>query len=400
MNNKVALLACTAMITGGAAWAETEIMIGVLTDLSGPYADLSGRGSVIGTEMAAREFMAEHPDFKIEVVSADHQNKPDIGSAILRKWYDQDGVDAVVDVASSAVALAVSQVTQDANKVFLASGPASSDISGKACSPNTIQWTYDTYALSRGTGTALVEQGGDKWYFLTADYAFGHAMERDTTRFVQEAGGEVLGAIRHPINTADFSSFLLQAQASGANVVGLANAGGDTINAVKQAAEFGLTSSGIRLAGLLVFITDIHSLGIDAAKGLVVTESFYWDLNDRTRAFAERFAEEAGGRMPSQVQAGAYSATMHYLKAVAENGAPDDGGALVETMKATPTEDDAFGIGSVRVDGRKMHDMYLFEVKQPAESTSEWDLYKLLATIPAEEAFRPLSESECALVSQ
>ncbi|MFC7706250.1 ABC transporter substrate-binding protein [Plastorhodobacter daqingensis] len=398
MKLKGALLACAVVLSHAPAWAETTIRLGVLTDLSGPYADLSGRGSVIATEMAVEEFLEQNPGFTIEVLSADHQNRPDVGSAILREWYDARGVHAVVDVASSAVALAASNITRDANRVFLASGPASSDITGSACSPNTIQWTYDTYALSRGTGTALAEAGGDRWFFLTADYAFGHAMERDTSHFVEAAGGTVLGQVRHPINTPDFSSFLLQAQASGANVVGLANAGADTINAVKQASEFGLTSSGIRLAGLLVFITDVFSLGIDVAQGLVVTEAYYWDLNDDTRAFAERFAARMNGRMPSQIHAGAYSATLHYLRAVAEAGSPEDGAGIVQIMVATPTEDQAFGTGSIRIDGRKLHDMYLFEVKAPSESTSPWDLYTLLATIPAEEAFRPLEESECPLV--
>jgi branched-chain amino acid transport system substrate-binding protein len=398
MKPKGLLLACALLLFHGPALAETIVKLGVLTDLSGPYSDLSGKGSVIATQMAAEDFKKTHPDFKIDVISADHQNKPDIGSALARKWFDQDGVDAVVDVASSAVALAVSQLAKDGNRVFLASGPASSDITNKACSPNTVQWTYDTYALSKGTGDALARSGGDKWFFVTVDYAFGHAMERDTSRFVEAAGGKVLGRVRHPINTPDFSSFLLQAQSSGANVVGLANAGADTINAVKQAAEFGLTSSGIKLAGLLVFITDVHSLGIQAAQGLVVTEAFYWDMNDSTRAFSKRFADRAGGKMPSQVHAGSYSATLHYLKGVAAVGSKTDGRAVVAKMQEMPTEDEAFGKGSIRKDGRKLHDMYLFAVKTPAESAGPWDLYKRLATIPATEAFRPLAESECPLV--
>jgi branched-chain amino acid transport system substrate-binding protein len=398
MKLKGLLLACALVSLHDPAWAETAVKLGVLTDLSGPYADLSGKGSVIATQMAAEEFQKSHPDFKIEVISADHQNKPDVGSAVVRKWFDQDGVDAVVDVASSAVALAVSKLAADSDKVFLASGPASSDITNKSCSANTVQWTYDTYALSKGTGDALARSGGDKWFFVTADYAFGHAMERDTSRFVEAAGGKVLGSVRHPINTPDFSSYLLQAQSSGANVVGLANAGADTINAVKQAAEFGLTASGIKLAGLLVFITDVHSLGIQTAQGLVVTEAFYWDLNDGTRAFSTRFAERAGGKMPSQVHAGAYSATLHYLKALAAVGSKTDGRAVVAKMEELPTEDEAFGKGTVRKDGRKLHDMYLFEVKKPEDSKTPWDLYNKLATIPADQAFRPVSESECALL--
>lgn len=402
MRQKSLLLACALLALQSPAFADVSVKIGVLTDLSGPYADLSGKGSVLATQMAVEDFRRSRPDFKVEVVSADHQNKPDVGSALARKWFDQDGVDAVVDAASSAVALAVSQIIKDKNKVFLASGPASSDITGKACSPNTVQWTYDTYALSKGTGSALARSGGDKWFFITADYAFGHAMERDTSRFVEAAGGKVIGRVRAPINTADFSSFLLQAQASGANVIGLANAGADTINSVKQAAEFGLTGKGTRLAGLLVFITDIHSLGIKAAQGLVVTEAFYWDLNDSTRAFSKRFSERAGGRMPSQVHAGAYSATLHYLKALAALGSKDgvatNGVGIVEKMKELPTQDEAFGNGVIRKDGRKLHGMYLFEVKKPSESTGAWDLYKQIATIPAEEAFRPLAEGECPLV--
>lgn len=398
MNLKRLLLACALVSTQGYAWAETRVKLGVLTDLSGPYADLSGKGSVIATQMAADEFQKSHPDFKVDVISADHQNKPDVGSAVVRKWFDQDGVDTVVDVASSAVALAVSRLAKDSNKVFLASGPASSDITNKQCSTNTVQWTYDTYALSKGTGDMLVRLGSDKWYFITADYAFGHAMERDTTRFIEAAGGKVLGSSKHPINTPDFSSFLIQARASGAHVVGLANAGADTINAVKQAAEFGLATSGIKLAGLLVFVTDVHSLGLNVAQGLIVTEAFYWDLNDKTRTFSKRFAERSGGKMPSQVHAGAYSATLHYLKALAATGSKVDGKAVVEKMVELPTSDEAFGNGSLRKDGRKLHDMYLFEVKKPAESKGSWDLYKKLTTIPARQAFRPVSESECPLL--
>lgn len=398
MKIKQLIGACALALVTSSAWgADTRVKLGVLTDLSGPYADLSGQGSVIATKLAVEEFTRAHPGFQIEVIFGDHQNKPDAGSAIVRQWFDEAGVDAVVDVASSAVGLAVSQIAKERNKVFLASGPASSDFTGKACSPNTIQWTYDTYALSKGTGGALTRAGGNKWFFITADYAFGHAMERDTSSFVDAAGGKVLGKVRAPINTADFSSYLLQAQSSGANVIGLANAGADTINSVKQAAEFGLTRAGTKLAGLLVFITDIRSMGIDVAQGLVVTEAFYWDLNDGTRSFSKRFAERAGGRMPSQVHAGAYSATLHYLKAVASQS-PKDGAAVIAKMKDIPTDDPAFGRGSVRKDGRKMHDMHLFEVKAPAESKGDWDLYKRIATIPAEDAFRPLEKSDCPLV--
>ncbi len=384
---------------GAAAHAQTNLKIGVLTDLSGPYADLSGKGSVIATELAVEEFKAQNKDFNIEVISADHQNKPDLGSGIARKWLDQEGVDAIVDVANSGVGLAVSQIVKDKDKVFLATGPASSDFTGKACSPNTVHWTYDTYALSHGTGGALVKTGGDTWFFLTADYAFGHALERDTSAVIVQNGGKVVGSVKHPLNTSDFSSFLLQAQSAKTKVVGLANAGADTVNAIKQANEFGLTKNGTKLAALLFFITDVHSLGLEVAKGLVLTEAFYWDLNDDTRAFTKRFSEKAPGRVPSQVHAGAYSATLHYLKAIAA-AKTKSGAAVVAQMKKMPTKDLVFGEGSVREDGRKLHNMYLFEVKQPAESKQPWDYYKVLAAISPNDAFRSLSESECPLVKK
>lgn len=390
-------LAAMAMMTTTAQAADISVKLGVLTDMSGPYASLSGEGSAIATRMAAEEFMKNHPEIKVTVVATDHQNKPDIGSALARKWFDQEDVDAIVDSANSGVALAVSQIVAASNKVFLASGPATSDLTGKACSPNTIHWTYDTYALSHGTGGALTRAGGNKWFFITADYAFGHALERDTASVVEENGGKVLGKVRAPLNSADFSSFLLQAQTSGANVVGLANAGADVVAAIKQAHEFGLDKSGARLAGLLLFITDIKSLGLNTAQGLVLSEAFYWDLNDATRRFSKRFAERAGGRMPSALHAGAYSATTHYLKAIAQinNKASL---AVIAQMKSTPTEDDAFGKGWVRKDGREMNNMYLFQVKKPSESKGEWDLYTMLATIPAEQAFRPIDKGDCPLV--
>lgn len=390
-------LAAMAMMTTTAQAADISVKLGVLTDMSGPYASLSGEGSAIATRMAAEEFMKNHPEIKVTVVATDHQNKPDIGSALARKWFDQEDVDAIVDSANSGVALAVSQIVAASNKVFLASGPATSDLTGKACSPNTIHWTYDTYALSHGTGGALTRAGGNKWFFITADYAFGHALERDTASVVEENGGKVLGKVRAPLNSADFSSFLLQAQTSGANVVGLANAGADVVAAIKQAHEFGLDKSGARLAGLLLFITDIKSLGLNTAQGLVLSEAFYWDLNDATRRFSKRFAERAGGRMPSALHAGAYSATTHYLKAIAhiKNKASL---AVIAQMKSTPTEDEAFGKGWVRKDGREMNNMYLFQVKKPSESKGEWDLYTMLATIPAEQAFRPIDKGDCPLV--
>ena len=382
-----------------AAHAQTIVKIGVLTDLSGPYADLSGQGSIIGTQLAIEEFRAQNKNVSVEVISADHQNKPDIGAAIVRKWFDQEGVDAVVDIANSGVALAVSQIAREKNKVFLGTGPASSDLTGKACSPNTFHWVYDTYSVSHGTGGALVKAGGDSWFFLTADYAFGHALERDTSAIVRTNGGTVAGSVKHPLNTSDFSSFLLQAQSAKTKVIGLANAGSDMINAVKQASEFGITANGTKLAALLAFITDVHSLGLKTAHGLVLTEAYYWNLNDDTRKFAKRFAEKAPGRVPSQIHAGAYSATLHYLKAIAAVGNKSTAPVLAE-MKKMPVEDIVFGKGSIREDGRVLHDMYLFEVKKPEESTGAWDYYKLLAKIPANEAFRPLSESQCPLVKK
>lgn len=396
------VMVCVAAILMAATQAQAQepisIKLGVLTDLSGPYADLSGKGSITATQMAAEDFRADHPEFKIEVVSADHQNKADVGAAIASQWYERDGVDAVLDITNSAVALAVNKLAKDHNKVFLASGPASTDLTGKACSPNTVHWTYDTYALSHGTGVALTKNGGDKWFFIAADYAFGAAIQRDTSAFVESAKGQVVGSVSVPLNTMDFSSFLLQAQSSGANVLGLANAGGDMINTVKQAAEFGLGSSGMRMAALLVMITDVHSLGLEAAQGLVFTEAFYWDLDDGTRSWSRRFAEHMDGRMPTTAQAGAYSAAMHYLKAVAALKSKNDGAAVVKEMKAMPTDDPILGKGTIRPDGRHLHDMYLFEVKKPAESKGPWDYYKQVAVIPASEAFKPMNKSVCNLV--
>jgi len=394
------MLLATALVAlfAGGAEAQVSVKLGVLNDRSGVYADLSGEGSVIAARMAAEDFKAEEKGIKVEIVSADHQNKPDIGSNIARQWYDQDGVDVILDVPTSSVALAVNQITREKNKIFINSGAAASDLTGKQCSPNTIHWTYDTWALANGTGSAMVKAGGDSWFFLTADYAFGHALERDTTEFVRKAGGRVLGSVRTPFpGTTDFSAFLLQAQASRAKVIGLANAGGDTINSIKQAAEFGITQAGQNLAGLLVFITDVHALGLQTAQGLVLTESFYWDLNDDTRAFAKRFAERNGGKMPTMVHAGVYAGTLHYLKAV-EALKDKDPAKVMAKMKEMPTDDPLFGKGQVRADGRKVHDMYLFEVKKPEESQGPFDYYKLLQTTAAEEAFRPLAEGGCPLV--
>jgi branched-chain amino acid transport system substrate-binding protein len=390
-----------ACLLSAGAWAadlsDGVIKIGVLNDQSSLYADLSGQGSVVAAQMAVEDFGAEGKGMKVEIVSADHQNKPDIGSNIVRQWIDVDKVDVIVDVPTSSVALAVNEIVREKNKAFLVSGAASSDLTGKACSPNTVHWTYDTWALANGTGKAIVQTGGDTWFFLTADYAFGHALERDTTAVVEANGGKVLGAVRHPLNTADFSSFLLQAQSSGAKIIGLANAGGDTINSIKQASEFGIVAGGQNLAGLLVFITDVHALGLEIAQGLILTESFYWDMNDQTRAFSERFAPQYKGIHPSMVHAGVYASVLHYLKAI-EAGGTDDGGKVIAKMKELPTDDPLFGKGTIRADGRKIHDMFLFQVKTPDESKGEWDYYKLRATIPAAEAFRPLDQGECPLV--
>ena len=349
--------------------------------------------------MAVEDYGAAAKGLKVEIIFADHQNKPDIGSAVARQWYDADKVDVIVDVPNSGVALAVNQITRDKGKAFLVSGAASSDLTGKACSPNTIHWTYDTWALANGTGNAIVKTGGDSWFFITADYAFGLALERDVEAVVLKNGGKVLGRVRHPLNTADFSSFLLQAQASKAKIIGLANAGGDTTNAIKQAAEFGLVKSGQNLAGLLVFITDVHALGLPTAQGLIFTETFYWDMNDKTRAFAKKFADRNRGIHPTMIHAGVYSSVLHYLKAV-EALKSDEGTKVIEKMKATPTDDPLFGKGSIRADGRKIHPAYLFEVKKPNESKGPWDYYKLRATIPAEQAFRPVDQGDCPLVKK
>jgi branched-chain amino acid transport system substrate-binding protein len=388
-----------AALASGAVEAQTTVKIGVLNDMSSLYADLSGQGSVVAARMAVEDFGAAQKGIKVEIVSADHQNKPDVGSNIVRQWIDVDKVDAIVDVPTSSVALAVNEVIREKNKVFLVSGAAASDLTGPKCSPNTIHWTYDTWALANGTGKAIVKTGGDSWFFITADYAFGHALERDTAAVVEANGGKVVGKVRVPLNTSDFSSYLLQAQGSKAKIIGLANAGGDTINSIKQAAEFGIVSGGQNLAGLLVFITDVHALGLQTAQGLIMTEAFYWDRNEASRAFAKRFAPQYKGNMPTMVQAGVYSAVLHYLKAIEALKGQGDGKTVVAKMKELPTDDPLFGKGTVRADGRKIHDMYLFEVKKPAESKAPWDYYKLRATIPAAEAFRPLKEGNCPLVS-
>ena len=396
------LVAATLGLGVGAASAQISdgvIKIGVLSDMSSLYADLAGPGSVVAAKMAIEDFGAAKKGMKVEVVSADHQNKPDVGSAVARQWYDADKVDAIFDVPNSAVALAVNQVTREKAKAFIDSGAASSDLTGKACSPNTVHWTYDTWMLAHGTGDAIVKTGGTSWFFLTADYAFGHALERDTEAVVLASGGKVLGKVRHPLNTQDFSSFLLQAQQSKAKIIGLANAGGDTINSIKQASEFGIVKGGQNLAGLLVFLSDVHGLGLQTAQGLILTNSFYWDLNDQTRAWAKRFAAANGGRYPTMVQAGVYAGVLHYLKAI-EAIKSDDGTKVIAEMKKLPTDDPLFGKGTIRADGRKVHPVYLVEVKKPSESKGPYDYYKIRATIPVDKAFRPLNEGDCPLVKK
>ena len=393
--------ACAIALLSGAAQAEISgnaVKIGVMNDQSGLYADLAGQGSVEAARMAVEDMGGSVGGAAIEVLSADHQNKPDVGSNVVRQWIDVEDVDVIVDVPTSSVALAVNEIVKEEDRVFLVSGAASTQLTGEACSPNTIHWTYDTYALAVGTGRAMVEEGGDSWFFITADYAFGHQLEEDTSTEVQEQGGEVLGSVRHPLSTADFSSYLLQAQGSGAKVIGLANAGSDTTNAIKQAHEFGITQAGQQLASLLLFLTDVNALGLEVAQGLVLTTGFYWDMDDETRAWSERFNERVG-QMPTMVQAGVYSAVSHYLKAIEAAGS-DDAKTVVEQMKATPVNDFFAKNGTIRADGRMVHDMYLARVKGPDESQGKWDYYEILRTIPGDQAFLPLEESTCPLVSQ
>jgi len=402
MNRKLLCTLLAGLGVAGAAQAQITggvVKVGVLNDMSGPYTDLAGPGSVVAAKMAVEDYLkASGSKLKVEIVSADHQNKPDVGSSITRKWIDTDGVDMILDVPTSSVALAVAQVVKEKNKLMVNSTGGSSDLTGKACSPNTVHWTYDTWMLAHGTGSAVVKNGGDSWFFLTADYAFGHALERDTAEVVKAEGGKVLGSVKVPLGTQDFSSFLLQAQSSKAKIVGLANAGADTINSIKQAAEFGIVAGGQKMAGLLVFLSDIHGLGLQTAQGLQMTETFYWDMNDATRAWSKRFGALHGGKMPTMVQAGVYAGLLHYLKAVDALQADGDGAKVVAEMKKLPTDDALFGKGTIRVDGRKIHPAYLFEVKKPSESKYPWDYYKLLQTIPADKAFRPLSEGGCSLV--
>jgi branched-chain amino acid transport system substrate-binding protein len=398
-----AVIACLGLGLATSAFAQDKtVKIGVLNDMSSLYADIGGPNSLAAIKMAVEDSGLTAKGWKIDVLSGDHQNKPDVGTNLARQWIDSEKVDAIADTPNSGVALAVSNLIREKNAVLLNSGAATADLTGKACTPNTVSFTYDTYMLAHGTGAALTKAGGNTWFFLTSDYAFGHALERDTSAVVTASGGKVVGGVRHPINTADFSSFLLQAQASKAKVIGLANAGGDTTNAIKQAAEFGIVAGGQKLAALLLFINDVHSLGLKTAQGLSFTESFYWDMNDKTREWSKRFVKTSPkGTMPSMAVAGNYAAVLHYLKALeALGGNPHDGAKVVAKMKELPTDDPLFGKGPLRADGRRMVPAYLFEVKKPEESKYPWDYYKMIATIPAEEAARPLSESECALVKK
>ena len=386
-------------IPASAEIANHRVKLGVLTDMSGFASDSTGQGSVVAAQLAAEDFAKELPGVTIEVIHADHQNKPDIGAATARRWLDQEHVDAILDVPFSSVALAVNEVTRNSKAVFIASGPGTTELTGPKCSPNTIQWTYDTWALANGTARAVTESGGKRWFFMTADYAFGHALERDASAVVKSLGGTVVGSVRHPPNASDFSSYLLQAQGSGAQVIGLANAVGDTIGSVKQATEFGITAGGQRLAALLMQLSDVAAVGLKDAQGLYLTEAFYWDLNPGTRAFADRFAARMDGRRPTGNQAGVYAGALHYLKAVKAANSTD-ATVVAAKMRDLPTDDPLFGKGSVRVDGRAVHDMLFFEVKKPEESKGPWDFYKLIKTIPGPEAFRPLSEGGCPLVQK
>ena len=403
MKRTLGLAALAVVLASSTALAQqVTVKIGVMSDMSSLYADIGGPGSVAAAKLAVADFNATNKDIKVEIVSGDHQNKADVGSSIANQWIDVEKVDMIVDVPNSGVALALNEIIRNKNKVFINSGAASSDLTGSKCSPNTVHWTYDTWMLANGTGKAVVKTGGDTWFFLTSDYAFGHALERDTEAVVLKSGGKVLGKVRHPINTNDFSSFLLQAQSSKAKVIGLANAGGDTTNSIKQAAEFGIVAGGQKLAALLLFINDVHALGLKTAQGLTFTESFYWDLNDKTREWSKRFQKASPkGSMPSMTVAGLYAEILHYLKAMEALGSnPHDGAKVVAKMKEIPTDDPLFGKGPLRADGRRLIPAYLFEVKKPEESKGPWDYYKLVATIPPEDAAKPLEASDCPLVKK
>jgi branched-chain amino acid transport system substrate-binding protein len=401
----LSLMLGTALGLASAGFASAQdktVKIGALSDQSGLYADLAGPGSTLAAQMAAEDSGLTAKGWKIDIISGDHQNKPDVGTAIARQWFDVDKVDVIVDVPNSGVALAVNNIIKEKNGVYINSGAATSDLSNAQCSPNTVHWTYDTYMLAHATGQALVKAGGDTWFFLTADYAFGAALERDTTAVILANGGKVVGGVKHPLNTSDFSSFLLQAQSSKAKIIGLANAGGDTTNTIKQAAEFGIVKGGQKLAALLLFITDVKAIGLETAQGLNFTETFYWDMNDQTRAFSKKFAARVkNGAPPTMVQAGVYSGLLHYFKALeALGGNPHDGVKVVEKMKSIPTDDPLFGKGEIEPNGRTIHSAYLFEVKKPSESKGPWDFYKLVGTVPGDQAFTPLDKSTCALLKK
>jgi len=389
-----ALLAASSL----PAFAQTPLKLGLLLDMSGPYADIGGEGSVTAARMAVEDFGGKVLGRPIEIVFADHQNKADLAGSLARQWFDDQGVETILDVAGSAAALAVNQIAKQRKKILIANGPAARRLTNEDCTPYTVHYTYDNYALARGTGEATVKAGYDSWFFITADYVFGKDLEAITSAFVAKDGGKVVGSVRAPLNTADFSSYLLQAQTSQAKVIGLASSGADTINAIKQAAEFGVGKSGQKLVALLVYITDVNSLGLEAAQGLLLTEAFYWDMNNETRAWSRRYFDKMK-KMPNMVQAGVYSATLHYLKAVDATGTVESS-AVMKMMKDTPIHDFFAHDGRIREDGRMVHDMYLFEVKKPSESKEPWDDYKLVATIPAEEAFQPLSQSTCPLAKK
>ena len=404
LRRRTALGSAAAVALFGPCAARAQgptLRIGVLTDVGGPYRDITGPTSVACVRQAIKDFGVAGKGFQVEVLTGDHQNKADIGASLARQWFDRDGVDMITDVPNSSVALAVAQVAREKNKAYVNSSMGVEFTARAQCNANTIQWSYDVYMVSKLTGSAVVRAGGDTWYFITADYAFGQALERTATEFIQQSGGKVLGRAAYPFpGTSDFSSFLVQAKSSGARVLGLANAGADTVNAIKQAYEFGLPKGGMRLAAMLMFISDVHALGLEVAQGLTLSTSYYWDLNDRTRAFDQRVRSKTPGNRPDMLHAGCYAGTLHYLKAATDLGitaAKADGAAAIARMKAMPTDDDCFGQGTIRADGRKLHPAYLFEVKRPSESRGPWDYYRLLASTPANEAFRPMGEGACPL---
>jgi branched-chain amino acid transport system substrate-binding protein len=401
MKIKLAALLPCALLPLASAMAQISnntVKIGVLTDMSGVFSDLGGQGSVLAARMAIDDFVAaKKPSFKVEMVSADHQNKADVASNRVREWYDREGVDMVTDALNSAVALAVGKVSEEKNRIMMNVGAGTTRLTNEDCNAHTVHWAYDTYALATGIATATVKSGGDSWYFVTADYAFGHTMEKDASDAIQRAGGRVVGGTRHPLNASDFSSFMLQAQASRAKVIGLANAGGDTINAVKAAADFGVTRRQA-LAPMLLFISDVHAMGLNVAQGMLVTEAFYWNQTPQTRAWSQRYFGQAR-RMPTMIHAGVYSAVTHYLNAV-QVSKTDEAKAVMEQMRKTPVNDFFATNGTIREDGRMVHDMYLYEVKKPGESKEPWDYYTLKATIKGDDAFQPLSASRCPLVKK